>query len=245
MAVEMPTNIHGLFGHGNEKLGEVLTFSLPAIDTCPGASGLCKGCCYATRGRYYNPVVKRYLERNYELSKMAEFESTAIDLLNNSRRKRARLFRVHPSGDLYDETYARKWLNIIKQAKTYVFWLYTRSWRVQPILTVLEQMAKLPNLQLWFSCDNETGRPAVLPARVRMAYMMIDSLDEPRWDADLYFRDNPMRDSVLKHIRGTMVCPVENGVSHTTCDKCRICLTDPGQDPAKRTHGRFALPTVN
>lgn len=245
MPVTLPSRIHDLFGKGNDKLGDVLTFSLPAIDTCPGASGLCKGCCYATRGRYYSPTVQKYLKRNYEFSKHPDFAKTATQLLNYSQRQLAKIFRVHPSGDLYDEEYAKKWLYIMERVADFTFWIYTRSWRLPDIFRVLEPMAKLPNVQLWLSCDNETGRPTTIPAGARLAYMMVDTLDEPRWSPDLYFRDNPIRGSVLKHIRGTMVCPVENGVSHTTCDKCRICLTDPGQDPAKRTSGRFALPTVN
>jgi hypothetical protein len=166
-------------------------------------------------------------------------------MLNAHKRKNAKIFRVHPSGDLYDKEYAEKWLDIIQQTPSWTYWLYTRSWRIPAIYNVLEKMSKLHNVQLWFSCDNETGRPPTMPDGVRLAYMMVDSLDEPRWDPDLYFRDNPMRDSVLKHIRGTMICPVENGVSHTTCDKCRICLTDSRQDPAKRTRDRFTLPVVN
>jgi len=245
MVAELPSRVPDLFGMGNDKIGNALTFSIPAIDTCPGASGLCKGLCYATRGHYHGSNVKDRLHRNWEHSKHPDFAETAIRLLNGMNRKSAKIFRVHPSGDLYDVTYARKWFQIMKRCPSWTFWIYTRSWRIKEFLPVLTNIAKLPNVQLWFSVDNETGRPLEVPPGVRLAYMMIDDNDEPRWDTDLFFRDGGIRDSVRKHIRGTLVCPVENGVSHTTCDKCRVCLTDPVQDPSKRTHDRFALPIVN
>lgn len=245
MLATLPNRISDLFGKGNGKLGDVLTFSLPAIDTCPGASGLCKGCCYATRGRYFVTRVQAALKRNWEYSKHSDFAETAVQLINNYQRKNVKIFRIHPSGDLYDAEYASKWLHIIKHTPTWTYWLYTRSWRIPEIHRVVEKIAELPNIQLWFSVDNETGRPLSLPTGVRLAYMMVDSLDEPRWEPDLFFRDNPIRGSILKHVKGTLVCPVENGASHTTCDKCRVCLTNPKQDQARRTHNRFALPIAS
>jgi len=245
MVMQVPTRVSELFGGRNDKLGEVLTFSLPAIKTCPGASGLCKKACYALKGRYYGHYVQNFLQRNHEISQHPDFHKVAVQVLNNSKRRGAKLLRVHPSGDLYDAEYTRKWLYIMQNVPHYTFWLYTRSWRVDSIYDVLVEMAELPNAFIWFSCDDETGRPITVPPNVRLAYMMVDSADEPRWEPDLYFRDYPMRDTVTKNIRGTLVCPVENGVSHTTCSKCRVCCSDPEQDPTKRTRGRFALSTVN
>jgi hypothetical protein len=58
---------------GNTKLGPGLiwSFSLPAIDTCPGKSELCggeHGACYATKGRYLTPSVRDAYARNWEIA---------------------------------------------------------------------------------------------------------------------------------------------------------------------------------
>src|SRR5262249_49262511 len=56
---------HWLLGRGNDKLGEgVHHFDLPAVTTCPGATDVCLGCCYARQGRFRTDVVKARLERN-------------------------------------------------------------------------------------------------------------------------------------------------------------------------------------
>ena len=45
--------LRNLLGQGNGKLGEgIYTFSLPAVQTCPGSTPTCRRECYATRGRF-------------------------------------------------------------------------------------------------------------------------------------------------------------------------------------------------
>lgn len=245
MITQVPIRLNKLFGGRNDKLGNVLTFSLPAVQTCPGASGVCKEACYALKGRYHGHYIQTYLQRNYEISQCPDFHKVAVQVLNTNQRRKAKLLRVHPSGDLYDAEYTRKWLYIMQHTPQYTFWLYTRSWRIASILDVLTDMAKLPNAFVWFSCDAETGRPVSVPTNIRLAYMTVDAADEPRWEPDLYFRDYPLRGTVTKNIRGTLVCPAENGISHTTCSKCLVCCSDAELDPTKRTHDRFTLPVIN
>jgi hypothetical protein len=227
-----------VFGHGNSKLGNAITFSLPAVDTCPGASEKCKSVCYATKGCFTFKSVEQKLQKQWKISQRKDFADIAIKFL--SKRKQGTIFRIHPAGDFYDLLYAVKWWKIIKNSPHITFWCYTRSWRVSKILPALKQLAKLPNCHMWFSCDEETGKPSHIPENVRLAYVSLADDDIPSYTPDLFFRDYPLRGSVVKHISGTLVCPPENGISHNVqCSKCRICLTNPKLDIRRRTKDRF------
>lgn len=233
--VKAVTALKDIFGTGNSKLGKVLTFSIPAVKTCPQATELCKSRCYATKGYYCMPAVQNSLNRNWRNSLTTWFTKTAIDLL--AKVKNYKYFRIHPSGDFYSPKYAYKWYDIIKASPHIKFWVYTRSWRDPKFTPIFKKMARLPNLHMWFSCDAETGKPLVVPKRVRLAYMMVNDSDVPKYSPDLYFRDYPIRGNVRKHINNTIVCPPENGASPGVhCDKCRICLSD---DNTHRTRNRF------
>ncbi len=242
--VEMPTRIVDLFSNHNDKLGDgTLSFSIPTVVTCPGASKLCISKCYARKGRYYFHYLQQRLQRNWEYSRHPDFKYAVTDML---LRRRADFtgIRLHTAGDFYSAAYARKWLYVMQRCPKVQFWFYTRSWRRPAIFRVFEEMAGLAHVHIWFSCDQETGKPKRVPEGVRLAYMMVEHDDNPEWEPDLYFRDYALRRKITKHIQGTMVCPVENGVSHTTCRKCQICLTDPLEDTSKRTKERFSLTVI-
>jgi hypothetical protein len=232
-----------VFSKGNTKLGrDVLTFSLPVITTCPGSSSVCRDLCYADRAqsRFSTPAVRRCYEENLELSKRDDFHLIVTDLLSRPRRDNI-MVRLHVSGDYYDEAYARKWLYVVGHSPRITFWCYTRSWRVPAIRPVLEELGGMPNMSLWYSCDKETGRPVDFHPAIRLAYMRIAESDKPAYTPDLYFREHAIRKTVEKHVGGTLVCPPENGVSHSVrCTSCRICVVR-SDDTAKRTKDRFPL----
>lgn len=246
-----------LFNWGNAKMGKkVLTWSIPAVLTCPGRSKLCESLCYADTGFFKMASVRGKHYKNWKLSQRNDFHLIASELLKKVPDET--LFRIHVAGDIYDATYAEKWLYILKQNPHLKAWLYTRSWRVPEIFSVLKDLNELKNLSLWFSVDKETGKPTKIPKGVRTAYLMTDDADVPNWTPDLYFRDYAARDSVVKYINGALVCPAENGISgHVHCYQCKICILDPLEYPSKRTHNRvianqtllptpkrIALPTV-
>lgn len=218
------------FGKGNGKLGKALTFSIPAIKTCPGRSKLCEGLCYATQGHYHGTVVKNALARAYALSKRKDFHLLATEALKKAPK--GTIFRLHPSGDLYNIDYVHKWLYIMLNSPHVTFWVYTRSWRKPTLVKFIQKMSELTNVRVWYSCDKETGEPsaAVRTPSVRLAYMMVDDSDVPDYKVDLVFRDYAVRKTVMKHVKGAIVCPVENGVTKTQCDRCRICIR-PGPAP--------------
>jgi hypothetical protein len=239
----MPTiqnyDLYDVFTKGNSKLGKsILVFSIPAIKTCPGRSKLCERLCYADQGFFMMHNVKDRLYNNWKLSQKKHFAETVTELLNDV--KPGTILRIHVAGDFYNAEYAEKWLYILKNSPHIKAFAYTRSWRVPEIKPTLTKLAKLPNLQLWFSCDKETGRPTTVPERARLAYLMTDDSDIPRYRLDVTFRDYPVRSSIMKRLNGGIVCPPENGISSNVhCEQCRICFTDPQVDPTHRTRNRF------
>lgn len=226
-AARKPRN---LLAPGNSKLGlGVFSFTMPAIATCPGRSGRCSRLCYADRGLYQMPSNRRSHLDSYTLSQRDDFPAAMTRAV---RRAYAQVVRVHTGGDFYDAAYARKWHAIAAACPATTFYAYTRSWRVAEILPALRELAMLPNFQLWFSEDRETGDSPPVPG-VRRAFLVADRLDAmvvPE-ASDLVFRDKAHHaDGQVKRLGGVLVCPFEQSEdlrARVTCASCRICFTAP------------------
>lgn len=219
---------------GNLRLGRKLirTFSIPAGSTCPGKSDLCTKLCYASKGFYLTPDVRRSYLKNLRISKTDKFVPLMIEAI---RENNTIVFRIHVSGDFYDVIYTRKWIEIVRSLPNVKFFAYTRSWRKPNILVALKELAALPNIRLWWSADDETGQPGDVPTGVKVAYLMTSPTDIPSWGPDLFFRDDSARKVIQKQIGGILVCPKENGVTETTCEKCQICWIELMASLAKRS----------
>ena len=142
------------------------------------------------------------------------------------QRVDAEYFRPHVVGDFYSARYAKAWLAVMTKCPRTTFALYTRSWRIETILTVLQRMSRLPNVMLWFSCDRETEAPPRMP-RARRAYMMINDADIPDFPVDMVFRDQTK--TPMKWVAGHLVCPYEQTVkrpARLTCSRCLICYRE-------------------
>ena len=107
----------------------ILNFSLPAYKTqnnkmvCPFAKD-CVKYCYAQKGNYRYPSVKKGLNNRYELSKKEEF----VTIMNaNILLERPTHVRIHDSGDFYSVDYLNKWVQIAKDNKDVIFYAYTKS----------------------------------------------------------------------------------------------------------------------
>jgi hypothetical protein len=224
-----------LLGMGNSKLGDLIhTFTLPAIDTCPGRSKLCEKACYALKGQLLmQHIVGRYKVR-YEASLKDDFADRVISEI---RLRGCQVVRIHVAGDFYSPEYVAKWATIVAACPKTRFFVYSRSWRVPAIRKQLNLLARLPNIRVWFSCDRETGIPPKVSRRVRIAYMAMDNDDKPSRTPDLGFR--VVRKGVRKRVSGAIVCPTENGAdAEVTCQKCGLCWEPlEAKDPR-----RFALP---
>lgn len=230
---------------GNKKLGERLiwTFGLPSgrADVCVGLTDACREHCYARQVEHLRPAVLARYEKNLRLSRLPDFaQRVRYFILNHD----ITVVRVHVGGDFYSAAYARKWLRVLRWLPSVRFFLYTRSWRHAAIRSVLERMAELPNCRVWYSCDRETGVPAHVPPRVRLAWLMTGADDPPPADTDLAFRIRRLRRQPRTRIDGVRVCPEEDGVVRkepVTCDRCRLCWRPL---PAEPRHG-IALPVLS
>jgi len=226
----MSTKIATLSEPRNVKLGHLIhSWSVPCgkLWSCVGESRLCRGCCYAKRGHFNQRVVKRSHLRNFDFSKTAAFVAWMIASLLATF---ARVMRIHVGGDFYDAEYINKWYSIASALPDVQFFAYTRSWRQEDLLPELIRLAALPNFQMWWSIDRETG-PAPLIRGVRRAYMAIDDIDAELTpnDCDLVFRDRP--DTIMREANGVTVCLAETGITDgpkVTCSACGLCWDQTG-----------------
>jgi len=135
-----------------------LSWSLQAIDTCPGSKDkegnlvpACQG-CYATDGNYLFKNVKGVRAHNKEDWKRNDFVADMVKALDNSR-----YFRWFDSGDVYSVKLAEKILDVMKQTPWVNHWLPTRMHKFVKFKRVFNQMEALPNVVVRFSSDSVTG----------------------------------------------------------------------------------------
>ena len=140
------------------KLDGILSWSLQAIDTCPGSSdgkgGLvdaCKG-CYATTGNYNYPNVKLPRALNREDWKRDAWVLDMVAGLDSSR-----YFRWFDSGDMYDLGLAWKIHAVMQRTPWVKHWMPTRMHKFNKFKDVLEAMEALDNVSVRRSSDSVTG----------------------------------------------------------------------------------------
>jgi hypothetical protein len=140
------------------KLDGILSWSLQAIDTCPGSSdgngGLVPACqgCYATTGNYRFANVKKPREFNREDWKRDSWVSDMVQALDSSR-----YFRWFDSGDMYDLKLAEKIYQVMSLTPWVKHWLPTRMYKFNKFDSVIDRMMKLPNVVVRLSSDSVTG----------------------------------------------------------------------------------------
>lgn len=219
-----------IFSDQNTKTGDkIKSFNLPAVAACPGRSELCEKVCYAIKknSRYFRSQFGIFTGywRNFYISLLPDFIKIMTTKINKKFEKgQIQAFRWHVSGDIYDAEYAKKIATIIKNTYPVVHFAYTRSWQVREIVPELGEIAKLENAILWLSADKTMPVPPII-RNTRIAYLQSADDDIPKYAVDLIFRKENLRKTVLKKLNGVLVCPTENGVTKTTCEKCAICFS--------------------
>jgi hypothetical protein len=140
------------------KLDGILSWSLQAIETCPGSKATngqlvaaCSG-CYATTGMYHFGAVKAVRADNKEAWQDAGWVSLMVKSL-----AKAKFFRWFDSGDLYSLGLAEKVLQVMEATPHVQHWLPTRMAKFEKFQPVLAQMQALPNVMVRFSSDSVTG----------------------------------------------------------------------------------------
>jgi hypothetical protein len=140
------------------KLDGILSWSLQALDTCPGSKDsqgdlvpACQG-CYATTGNYRFSNVKKPREFNREDWKRDEWVNDMVLALDSSR-----YFRWFDSGDMYTLQLACKIYEVMKATPWVKHWLPTRMHKFNKYKTIIERMQALDNVVVRFSSDSVQG----------------------------------------------------------------------------------------
>jgi hypothetical protein len=140
------------------KLDGIRSWSLQAIDTCPGSVAspgvlvdACKG-CYATTGKYNYPNVKAPRLHNRTDWECIDWCDAMVALLDKDR-----YFRWFDSGDMYTLALAEKMLEVMQRTPWVKHWLPTRMHKFPKFRQVLEAMQALPNVSVRYSSDSVNG----------------------------------------------------------------------------------------
>jgi len=140
------------------KLDGIRSWSLQALETCPGSIAApgelvdaCKG-CYATTGNYRFENVKAPRRHNKEDWQRLAWCDDMVAELNKDR-----FFRWFDSGDMYTLALAEKILEVMKRTPWVSHWLPTRMYKFPKFRQVLAEMQALPNVSVRFSSDSITG----------------------------------------------------------------------------------------
>ena len=136
------------------KLDGIKSWSLQAVDTCPGAHTpdgtlveVCAG-CYATTGRYRMPRVKDVRAHNRADWQRDRWVGDMVEALDNER-----YFRWFDSGDIYHPALARKILAVVRGTPWCKHWIPTRSHKLRRIRPLLEQINAEDNAVVRYSSD--------------------------------------------------------------------------------------------
>jgi len=139
------------------KLG-TKSWSLQAIETCPGSVGkdgklvaACSG-CYATTGMYHFGAVKQVRADNKEDWKRDGWVKDMVVALRKDG-----YFRWFDSGDMYSMELAEKMLAIMESTPGTKHWLPTRMHKFPKFQAIIARMQALPNVMVRPSSDAVDG----------------------------------------------------------------------------------------
>ena len=208
------------YGIGNLKIGlGVYTYSRLAgrpmgetPTTCPGSTDECERICYAKR--IDGPVKAIYLQ-NSVTSEVPPIPAEC------------KVLRIHVSGDFDTVEYIHHWIDRLTERPDVTAWAYTRSWRVPSLVDALEELRRLPNVQLFASMDESC--PDEPPAGWRRAWIDGDSragrvirIDAHHGNVEDWGKDVGRNQQTFD---GTMslICPEETG-HKANCLECGYCF---------------------
>lgn len=140
------------------KLDGIRSWSLQALETCPGSWAspgelvdACKG-CYATTGNYNYPNVKAPRAHNKTDWARLDWCDDMVRELENDR-----FFRWFDSGDVYALGLAEKILEVMQRTPWCKHWLPTRMHKFPKFRFVFDTMQALDNVSVRFSSDSVVG----------------------------------------------------------------------------------------
>jgi len=205
--------------------------------SCPCATegkGGCLKVCYAAS-----------LRKRYKGYAAVEDENTALlqdktaeelfEILDNTVTKwrlnggdRSPYFRLHTSGDLFNDAYAHAWSRVIKKNSDIRFWLYTRS------LFAVHALKDCEHLTILLSCDpvNQAEVLAEYNEKYKDCKNISVAFMGDEFPAQL--NDRPVL--VCPEITGKMKNTKDSGA----CLRCRACVDRTLKDGSIR-HIRFPI----
>lgn len=199
------------YGRGNLKLGpNVFSYSRMPGDpnrggqdagTCPGSSDECEAICFAKR---IGGPVRDIYESNSRFNDVPPIPAEC------------KLLRLHVSGDFDSVSYIRSWIHELEIRPDVMCWAYTRSWRVPGLLSALEELRAMPNVQLFASMDLSIDE--MPPEGWRIAWIEGDTRLLPHLTSAQHY----LVDRDLGGGQG-YVCPEETG-HKPDCETCKYCF---------------------
>jgi len=132
------------FQRGNAKLDKgIHTFSLPAGHSCPFAYE-CKASadretgkitdgefqkfrCFAASAEVVYPNVRKSRWENFDMLRKLKTVDEMFNLIQQSVPPKAKIVRVHVSGDFFNQAYFDAWMKVAESMKGTLFYTYTKS----------------------------------------------------------------------------------------------------------------------
>ncbi len=158
MPLELAIRICGPLSRTTRMPGH--SYSLPAVD-CPTGRVLANNSrtvchyCYARRGRYCFPAVRRAMQRRLQSIQNPAWPLAVASLIYNSCD---RYFRWHDSGDLMNTAHLQNIVTIARLLPRVRFWLPTREYEVVERFRQREQIPD--NLCVRYSAHLIDGPPS-------------------------------------------------------------------------------------
>jgi len=141
---------------GNLRMA-IPTWSLPAEKTCPGRTPHCTTYCYAKKAERLYKAVLPSRERNLIATKQKNY---VTDITAKIKKLKGLFFRVHESGDMYNQLYLDSWIQICKNVPEKKFLIYTQMFN-------LDWSKKPENMIVYWSMwDDSPNAPTGLRAFV-------------------------------------------------------------------------------
>lgn len=160
-------------------------FSLPSgkAYSCPGATSVCDGVCYAGKLEKQYPAFRDLALHNWELLTNATYNGMCIllwDMIQEfsqecAKHNISKVFRWHADGDIFSEAYAQAIAETCRSFPDVQFWIYTRSFEY------VEWIESVRNLSVYLSVDVENEERALATKEkfpsVRLAYLSVTHED--------------------------------------------------------------------
>ncbi|GEM_PF-1561058 len=213
---EKPRGVH--LSPGNKKTGttgkfygSVFVWNLPAVATCPGASGWCLEHCYNADPRTDLFPVDDWAKNWWMVINQPQaLYDNIVEQLSGCKEPRA--VRLHSSGDFFSPDYVEFWTSVARRAKDTVFWAYTRSWTITEIVPSLQRFVSLGNVELFGSWDPTMAE--MPPSSWRRSHVYVDAQEA----------SNHRRND-----RRGLICPEQMNLV-TSCASCGFCMRPISKD---------------